>query len=157
MNDNPYAPPAAVVADPESSVSLERPPIVVLAVRLLWTGFGISVATSIFGLFVLPATVPVALVVVMTLIGLGVAFAISYAVFSAAWRGRGWARWVIAVLVVLALGVVTLMFTVMPRAPAFPWHTTASFCIRIALYITALILLFTPTASAWYREQKRWR
>ena len=157
MNDNPYAPPATTVADPEAPVSLERPSIVVLAVRLLWTGFAISAVTSLYGLFVLPAGVPVAIVVAMTLIGLAVAAGISYAIFTAVWRGRGWARWVIAVLVVLALVVVVLLFGLMPRVRAIPWQTAASFCIRMALYITALVMLFTPTASAWYRENARWR
>src|SRR5690242_2426637 len=102
MTDNPYAPPTAVVADPVAQTSLERPPIVVLAVRLLWSGYAVSFFTSIYGLFNLPADVPKTIVVVATLIGLTISAAISYGIFTAAWRGKNWARWLIGCLIILA-------------------------------------------------------
>jgi len=157
MNDNPYAPPEAPVTDVESPISLDRPPIVVLAVRLLWGGFAVGFVSSIYGLFTLPENVPKAFVAIFTLVGLAIAFAISYGIFTAAWRGRGWARWVIAALVVLAVAIVGGMWAFLPRAPVFPWQTTAAFVIRMTFYITAIVMLFSPTANAWYREMKRWR
>jgi peptidoglycan/LPS O-acetylase OafA/YrhL len=157
MNENPYAPPAAVVTDVESPVSLERPSIVVLAVRFLWAGFAVSVVSSIYGLFILPQDVPKAFVVAFTTIGLAIAAAISYGIFTAAWRGRGWARWLIAVLVILAVATIAGMWAFLPRTPVFPWQTTAAFVIRMTFYITAIVLLFSPAASAWYREMKRRR
>jgi hypothetical protein len=155
MNDTRYAPPVAAVTDPEPPSVLERPAIVVLAVRLLWTGFAVSCVASIVGLFALPANAPLGVIMMLTLIGLAIASAISYAIFSAAWRGRGWARWVIGVLVALAFVAVALMWQLLPRPLSMPWHTTASFCIRMALYATALVMLFSPAANAWYRDQAR--
>jgi len=91
MNDNPYTPPKAVVADQEPRVSLERPPIVVLAVRLMWTGFAIALVGSVPGFFRQPENVPNS--VAIASFGMANAAAISYGVFSGVWRGRNWARW----------------------------------------------------------------
>ena len=82
---------------------------------------------------------------------------LKHGIFTAAWRGRGWARWVIAALVLLAIAVVAGMWAFLPRPPVFPWQTSAAFVIRMTFYITAIALLFSPTANAWYREMKRWR
>jgi hypothetical protein len=156
MNDNPYSPPKAVVEDQEGPVSLERPAVVVLAVRLLWAGFAISLATSIYNLFVLPAGVPVAIVVVISVVGLGIAFALSYWLFTAAWRGKGWARWVIAGLILFAIGVVALMWKAVPNPTVGSWQTAGSFVVRMTLYTAAVAMLFSPGANAWYREKARW-
>lgn len=157
MKENPYAPPTAIVTDVESPVSLDRPPIVVLAVRFLWGGFAVAFVSSVYGIFTLPENVPKAFVIMFTLIGLAIAAAISYGIFTAAWRGRGWARWVIAALVAFAIAVVAGMWVFLPNAPVFPWQTSAAFIIRMTFYITAVVLLFSPAANVWYREMKRWR
>lgn len=158
MNDNPYAPPTAVVADPDSQPqsNLERPRKVELAVRLLWTGFGVSAAASFYTLFLLPANAPLGVILTMTMIGLVVAGAISYGLFTAAWRGRGWARWVIAGLVVLGFIAVALMWTLLPHAQML-WVTRVSFVIRMTLYVIAVALLFSQPANDWYREKARQR
>lgn len=156
MNDNPYAPPTSVVSDPLPEVSLERPAIVVLAVRLLWAGFAVSCVNSIYGLFRLPAGVPVGMVVTMMTVGLVVAGLISWGLFTALWRGKGWARWVIGVLIVLSVGTVTLIWSRLPPTSPIPWQSRVPVGIRMILYVSALIMLFTPTANAWYRERKRW-
>jgi hypothetical protein len=48
------------------------------------------------------------------------------------------------------------MWAFLPRAPVFPWQTSAAFIIRMTFYVTAIVLLFSPMANAWYREMKRW-
>ena len=156
MNENPYAPPGAVVADPEHPVSLDRPRSVVLAVRLLWTGFAISLMASVYGLFTLPAGARVAYILMIRIIAVGVALAVTWAAFTALWRGRGWVRWVIVVLIVLGLVTMTL-WAVLPLGTRVTWQTAAPMCVRIALYSLATVMLFSPTANAWYREKKRWR
>src|ERR1043165_7544881 len=123
MNDNPYAPPTAVVADQVPQVSLERPAIVVLAVRLLWLGYAVAFFSSIYGLFNLPADAPKTIVVVATLIGLTISAAISYVIFTAAWRGKNWARWLIGSLIILAFGMVALLWSQYPSISSIPWQT----------------------------------
>ena len=154
MNDTRYAPPTAAVADQEPEARLERPPIVVLAVRMLWAGFAVSFVTAIYGLFNLPDNVPKTIVVGATLLGLAISATVSFVVFSAAWRGRNWARWFIGSLIVLAIGGVALLWSRYPPVASIPWQTTASFIVRMALYISAVMMLFSPVANAWYREKK---
>jgi hypothetical protein len=156
MTDTRYAPPTASVTYTDPPSALERPAVVVLAVRLLWSGFAVSFVTSIYGLFVLPWNGAFGVILAMTLLGLAIATAISYAIFSAAWRGRGWARWVLGVLVVLGLVAVALIWKVFPpQHLSIPWQSSASFCIRMALYTVALAMLFSPSANAWYRDKAR--
>lgn len=157
MNENPYAPPVAPVADAEVPVSVERPRAVDRAVRLLWAGFAISVLASIAVLFAMPAGGMALIVIVMTLVGLAISGAICYLVFTAAWRGRGWARWVVTVLTGLAVVTVLGMWILLPRQPQVSWIANGSFLIRITLNIMAIALLFSAPANTWYREMKRWR
>ena len=158
MTDERYAPPTAnVEAQPDTG--LDRPAIVVLAVRLLWAGFGFTCVMSVYYLAALPARMPsLARTIAMasTLVGLGIAAAISYALFTAAWRGKGWARWVIAVLIVLAFGAMAVSWSLLPAGASMPWVTLATFAIRMTCYSSAVVMLFSPTANAWYRERKRW-
>lgn len=157
MNDNPYAAPSATVTDFEPQGSLERPRMVVIAVRLLWTGFAISSLMSIGNLFSLPANGPVGPVVAFTLIGLAVAAAVSYWLFTAAWRGFDWARWVIASFIVLGIVLMVTVSTLLPRSASISWQAIGSFGIRMTLNSAAVVMLCSAAANAWYREKKRER
>lgn len=152
MSDNRYAPPAAAVVAEEPQ-NTERPPIVGLALKLLWAGFAVSCATSLYNLFIVSNGPPALRTVgiIGALFGLTVAAAICYAVFTAVARGRAWARWVLAVLVVLAVGTLTWMWW----SGTVRWQAFASLLVRASLNATALAMLFSPAANAWYREKKR--
>jgi len=157
MTDNPYAPPVAPVSDVDPPVSRDRPPSVILAVRLLWGGFGLSVVVSLYGMFSLPDNAPRFLVAVMMLIGMAIGGAIAYGLFTAAWRGKAWARWAIAVFVAFEIAMDIYVYATLPSGVVVAWQNSTASFIRMAVYVAAIALLFSPTANAWYREMKRRR
>ena len=144
---NPYAPPKAPVSDvlPET---VERPPDVTLAVRLLWISLGVGV----FGLFVDPDVKGGVLVVAiaMGLVGCGIGAWINFKIAS----GRNWARiiYLIMAIVVYALTAATWKSTV---APTRGLVSTVFNVVGAALDVWILYLLFKRSSSAWFRQQGR--
>jgi hypothetical protein len=153
--NNPYEAPKAVVAD-VPDVNRTGPPgrplSVGIAFTLLWTSLAIGVLLVVWRLVAM-ANQGIALIAglvtfaIVTFLGAVMFFWILRAVA----QGRNWGR--ITVLVLSAVGsLATLMSiqTLMDRS-------AIDVIVRFAMWITATVLLFTPTASAWYREMKAWR
>jgi hypothetical protein len=157
MNDNPYAPPAAPVSDVEPAGSLERPRVVVLAVRILWASLVMVIPGAIYGMMVPQGSVPQALLIVFSIIGLGISFAISFWLYTASWNGRGYARWVLAVLNILSFAFVAWALATMPAALKTPWPFQVINVLSNILSVGGNAMLFAPSANTWFREMKRRR
>jgi hypothetical protein len=156
MNDNPYAPPSARVADAEAAGSIERPPSVTRAVCLLWASFALILPSTIYEVLhpEPDITLGVNLSIFAFIVGLSVVY--NYWLNGAAWKGKGYARWVQVVLAVLGY---TLIFGVWFDDLAseflkYPWYVQACELLSYVTEIAGIILLFTPSANAWYREMR---
>jgi hypothetical protein len=149
MQPNPYSAPKSVVADPKL-VPVERPRVVTRAVRLLWAALALGLFTSFSGT-PLPdaddenawlwfATVGIA--VVWFGIGAWLIFKLS--------RGRSWARAAYVVLAILSYGLVVYAWgdfvTEFERTP----YRTVLEVVSALAELTAIVLLFTKPANAWY-------
>lgn len=150
---NPYAPPASLVDDVGGPDPSERPKSVIYAVRLLWAAFGIGVLSSIADLLAPDPELPSAglgITVTWTLVGFG----ISYWLYTAAWRGRGWSRIVLAVLLALTYGFLFVAWSIMPVAFDLPIFAQIETVVLGLMNIVGTVLLFAPSANAWYRALK---
>jgi hypothetical protein len=157
VNENPYAPPKARLEDAEPEGDLTRPQSVVLGVRILWASFGVGVLSSIYDVFEAASGIANVANTVGTVVSLGVGFAISYLLNTAAWRGRGWSRVVQAVLLAIAIPIIVFAYQLVPQAFVFSWFVIATSAIQQLLNLAGLGLLFAPSANAWYRAMKRAR
>ncbi|HET9473061.1 MAG TPA: hypothetical protein VFO82_04160 [Steroidobacteraceae bacterium] len=165
MPENPYAPPAATVADVESGVeSLERPRIVTRGIGLLWAYLVVSVP-SVF----LPLSPPSVeddsdsfMLAMQT--GAMVATVLMIAVLALltwfAWKGRNWARITHLVLVIIGMlsyGLVLLAgFWLEAGQESFSeeWYLNVLYLLQTVLNVAGVWLLFTRSANAWYRAMK---
>lgn len=153
MSHNPYAPPGAPVSDPAQETAPERPALVLWALRLLWISFGLAVLTMFVDI---PERREEHLLAVMGIYCI-IAFGITYWLLSRAWRGRGWARIVLAVLFV---GSITLNYGLekyMPEAFVQPWYVDALAVASTLLDAFGIGLLFAPGVNAWYRALRELR
>jgi len=151
MNDNPYAAPKAKLADPEPGAVPEWPWSVIRAVQLLWSTFALNVVVTLMLAFAPQPGTSVAVKVVTTAINLLVTFGLSWWFYGAAWKGRGWSRWVQVIL-----GIIGLMFTYMlkkmyPALFALPWYVEGLTNLATVINAIGVGLLFAPSANAWYR------
>jgi hypothetical protein len=155
MNDNPYAPPKAIVSDIEAPLP-ERPPSVVRGVWSSWVSAACALPVSVYELIEVPKDMTPVENVVFTVVALAVAFAIAWLLNTAAWRGRNWSRWVQAILVTFTFG--GLLFIAMKRhllPPNYlPRYLMAQYVVQAILNLVAVIFLFSPSANAWYREMR---
>ena len=160
MNHNPYAPPVAAVEDVQPSAPAERPRNVTLAVRLLWLAIFAGLPGAIYGMFndELPPGVSRAIVTVASLIMYALLYALMSWLIGAAGKGRHWARVTHAVLISLnVLGVVWLAPKVIHN-PAFApllksIYNIVVYLLQTAMDVVAVVLLFTPSANAWYKTR----
>jgi hypothetical protein len=157
MNDNPYAAPKSSVTDVEPAGSLERPRIVVFAVRVLWASLLVAVPTSIYDVLNPSPGMTQGMTLVLTLFGWGINLAIAFWLYSAAWKGKGYARWVLAGLTAFGFALIAWLDSIAPEAMNWPWHIQAIWVVSNILGLAGNGMLFAPSANAWYREMKRRR
>jgi hypothetical protein len=156
MDDNPYAPPSARVADHELAPPLERPPIVSRAVYLLWASFALIFPSTIYDiLYPEPETSLGENLLVFAFV-LGATGAISYWLNVAAWKGEGYARWVLAALSVISY---TLILWIWLGGRVFeyfnwPWYIQLFEFLSYVADMMGVVMLFAPGANAWYRQTR---
>jgi hypothetical protein len=146
MERNPYAAPAAPVADPSVPEPADRPPEVTRAVLLIW----ISIGLGILGLFIAPREMPFGWV------GIGIVALLTLAIW--AWiitkiaRGRNWARITYLVLIVLGYGSMAFTWQVqIATLKASPLSAVLT-VVEAVIAVYAIYLLFSGPASAWFRR-----
>ena len=148
MSENPYAPPAAQVADIEgSTASLERPRLVVVGIGLL----ALDLVLGIVGMLWSAAGSSLVLnAVILGVMGLFTWFA---------WEGRNWARIVHLAVLLLAVLATTLAIVVLRANPQLATMGGEVFLngwsvLTNLLNVAGVVLLFTPPANAWYRAMR---
>jgi hypothetical protein len=157
MNENRYAPPNAPVADIDQAASLERPKVVKIGAWMMWSEVVFGVPGVVFAMLNLPAklatgvahvTVIVGLVVVLGFIALGAWFT------WMAYQGRNWAR--IVQLVFMILGLLSGWWTLKASFAKSTYDGVVS-VIQYVLNTAGVVLLFVPSANAWYRAMRERR
>lgn len=144
MTSNRYAPPAATVGEIVDEARAPRPRQVTWAVRLLW----VSVIYSI-PMFYLEATrAPSDADRIVGLVVELVFTAFGCYLFVCIGRGRNWARIVTLVLTVLS----TAMVVFGSPLPSLSSIDGIASVLNTVSDIACMCLLFTPTASAWFRN-----
>jgi len=152
MSDNPYAPPAAKVADVETDRAMERPREVTLAVWLCWLSIVVALPAIVDGYieFVVQETDRAASIgyivinVMMYAIGIWVILALS--------RARRWAR--VAYVALALLGILGNI-SAWDQYQARPWYAGSTMFLSSFVDIAVVVLLFRPAANAWYRARGR--
>jgi hypothetical protein len=150
--NNPYEAPKAFVTDVPDTNRIEpsrRPLSVGIALTLLWTSLAIGLLLTV-GRLVAMANQGIALIAgivtfaIVTILGAGLFFWILRAVA----KGRNWGR--ISVLVLSIVGSLATLLSIQTLMD----RSAIDVIVRFVMWITATVLLFTPTASSWYREMK---
>jgi hypothetical protein len=155
MNDNPYAPPRAAVNDVEPAGSPERPRIVVLAVRMLWASFVLILPESIYEILNPDPELTPGESIFISLFAAGIIFAITFWLNTAAWNGKGYARWVMVALTLVGYASLVWLNQLDPAALESPWYIASIDVVSTILGLGGNGMLFAPSANAWYREMKR--
>jgi len=163
MSGNPYSPPTAQVQDIGSDQpSLERPPLVTIGVRLLWMAIALALVQLVLGAFNQFQNVDDAMsteYLFALAYSLGVTGVMAILTWHAG-KGRNWAR--ILHLCALMLGVLAAVGTYLAmrsvmsnmgsEMPAN--YLGVGVILLTALKAAAVLMLFTPSANAWYRAIK---
>jgi hypothetical protein len=126
----------------------------VRAVQLLWGAVALSMIATLVAVFVMPTGVSPAGKVVSTTVNLLVQLGLAWWFNGAAWKGRGWSRWVQAVLGILALGLVFYARRIIPNAFILPWYLNVLTTTGTLSNAIGVGMLFAPAANAWYRAMK---
>jgi hypothetical protein len=150
MERNPYAPPAATVADPMEPRE-ERPAEVSWAVRLLWTSLAVGVATVV-GPYLLD--ISIGLLIYLVIAG-GARYVISVWILLRIASGHNWARILFLVVLLASLGYTILNWQA--YAPSFAGKqpvAAVAFAAKTLLDIAAACLLFMPRANRWFKPPR---
>lgn len=152
MSDNPYSPPAARVADFEPPDSIERPIVVTRAVYLLWASVVLMCPGAIYSIVHPDPEVSMGDTLLFIALYLGAAAGISYWLNTAAWKGRSYARWVLAVMTVVGLLLNFFWFDeIVADLQRLPWYIQSTDVLSTVVGIAGAVMLFAPSANAWYR------
>jgi hypothetical protein len=146
MNENPYAPPKAVVSDsPEPPRVRSR--AVKIAVALLWTELALVIVSWVLDSDVTMGTLKAEYKLYTDIVML-IIVAISVWINIKVWQGRNWARIVALVLTILALPSLLSLPTMFREDALSAVLDLAS----ITLDVAAMILIFGPGAD-WFRRR----
>lgn len=165
MENNPYAPPTSVVADPPAAVAPARPVAGTLAVRLMVGSLLVGMAGRLHDMFSgalqpgISRTQQFAIDLILSLLTLG----LMAWVIRAIGQGRNWARVLITVITALNVFVIILLVLTVPFEPlqeifrrvGISWYI---YLPQMALDLAAIVQLFKSESNAWYaacREARR--
>jgi hypothetical protein len=140
---NRFAPPLSDVRDQESPRS-PPPAGVALAIRFLWISLALGIPSFLYGFSRSPGGVAFGISVVVQLALVGFAAYINVSIY----RARNWARIVALVLTVLEVGILLFGLTSTEEAVI----EVVCNWVAAALDVAAMYLLFTRTASAWFKR-----
>jgi hypothetical protein len=150
MEQNPYAAPAARVADADAVRPAERPIQVTRAVWLLWTVLALGTVVN----FIRPqGAVPMGMLMAIVIWLLSTAIYVLFIVKIAA--GRNWARIVYLVLTLLGFLFIPVSWSVLVEVMKSSVLYTVVYFLNTAISVYALYLLFTKPANAWFRPTTR--
>jgi hypothetical protein len=151
MNQNPYAPPGASVADIDVDTSLERPRQVRTAIRVLWLAVSLGLALGVYRVFVVPSPLSMAFRAGTLIVGWGIGLAFIYWILSSIGNGKNWARILMLSFVVLRLA---LAWWTLPIVFALSRVLGVLTVAQFALSASGVALLFMQPANSWYRAMR---
>jgi hypothetical protein len=146
---NPYQPPATRVADPPALDAAPRPRIVTIAVWLLWGQIALELIDAVLDIrddSQQGSLVVVASAVTITLVGM-----VCWLIFMIG-RRRNWARIAFAFLFALAMFAQVWNWQGLLNGPL---RDLLMIVAQFGLQLAAMILLFRPQASAWFRSRNQ--
>ena len=147
MNDNPFSPPSATVADVAVSRPGNRPPEVLRAVQLMWGLYIASVLMTPLNWDLIRRTQPPLMIALSFVLGL----AIVYWLYSKILQGRNWAR--IVVLVFLILGALAYLMPTFRKAMEMQSIVTRIYGPLSQIgYAYAMWLLFSAPGKEWFQR-----
>ncbi len=157
MSTDPYRPPAAnlEVQKPEAG---PPPRSVKLAVGLLLFSALVSIAITfamIGGLVPGASSPSAAMDSVSALLGLAINVFLAYKIY----KGRNWARWVLAILWLIGTIGMLLSFSMLQLLgsaevwKAVPWTVWLGAGVQTLIQIIAIVMLFLGRSSKWFRAQ----
>ena len=153
MNDNPYAPPKAVVADPViDPAARSRPREVTLAARLLWVALALGAFNAVVDSARLASSgsVPPYFLVGSVAGSLLVLCVLAWLTNRIA-HGRNWARIVFLVMFVIGIPIFLLQLPVMFASSVFATAVSATISV---LQMIALYLVFLGAGSYWFSRRE---
>jgi hypothetical protein len=145
MEQNPYAPPQAPVAEAEPARPAVKPSQVVLAVRLLWGMLALGLMNSAVQWPKLVEATPAEMIVAIQLVTFAIVGWLTIKISS----GRNWAR--ITYLVLFLIGLPGF-FLQMPAVLAYSMLAAVLSFVQLAAQGLALVLVFRKPGSDWYRR-----
>ena len=144
MQNDPYAPPSAEVADavPPPKGSPPRP--VAIAVRLLWLSLFLGVPSLVLVVLRSPSGTATSVGVVLQL----ALFALAAYLNVCIHRGKNWAR--VISLIFTLIGLMFLAFIPSPSdVSVIEWLLAVA---SAALDVVAMYLLFSKPGSSWFKS-----
>jgi hypothetical protein len=147
--DDPFKPPQANLEVPRELGP--APQSVKIAFALLCAAAAVTLLMLV-AMWVrwvpLPAGAPLAAQAASSLVGAAIMVFFAWKIRT----GRNWARWVLAVFMVLGVGGWVISILVVPVAwSVLPLAHVVSGLAQTALQIAAVVLTFTTQARAWFR------
>lgn len=149
MNENPYAPPKAVVSDvAEDERQRTRPPQIALAVKLAAAGYALSLLAVVLTWSSFYSKLGSLSYVILNQV---VSVAVLIWLYYKIWLGRNWAR--ILILVFTALGALTMLnSTVRATLAAQPPASMVVMLLNYGVSIVILWLLFVSPGRVWFQK-----
>lgn len=159
MTENPYAPPTAPVADVSSQPRpTEVHGNVVMACKLLWGSFGVSMVALVLQLFLVPMGGSFLGALFGGAIVAAIVLGITYWFVLKLTAGRNWMRWLVTILT--GIWVVTLPFNFgnyqvafAGRVPQLMVQAIAS-AIQLIVSVIIVVLINMPGARAWFQAMR---
>lgn len=144
MSRNPYAPPAATVADGDQLPARVKPLAIRRAVVLMWASLALNILILVLDWRFQISQAPVLVVILSEVIGVAIAVWLILKITV----GRNWAR--IVYLVLLALGLIVIVPEILGSASRAA-HIAGLRMIELGMDFATMYLVFVP-GREWFRE-----
>jgi len=121
------------------------------AVICLWISAGLALILTLVQVTGLIETADVGLTAVIGLVTTGLLALIAAKIST----GRGWARWLFAVIYIIGSLASAVLAVVAPELfRALPALLQGSTVVQFLLQTTALVLIFTSTSRQWFKAKR---
>jgi hypothetical protein len=152
MAETPYAPPTARVGDPPEPGPTQKPATVRRGIACLWISVALNLVLVLLEIAGLTSSTELAVAVATTAFSVAILSLIAVKANA----GRNWARWLFAVIFVLGMLAFGISIILAPaQFAALAVTEQISAIAQFAVQTAALVLLFLPASSDWFRSMRR--
>jgi hypothetical protein len=123
-------------------------------VFLLWASFVLMFPGAIYDAFHPDPDMTQGEMLLFVVFYMGATGAISYWLNTAAWKGRNYGRWVLAALTLFGVSLYFWDQEIFDEIQSWPWYIQSTDYLGGAVAIVGNIMLFAPSANAWYRAKR---